>query len=247
MNPQRQARRIAGSSAAAGALPLPAAASQFRSPFRVRAALNWMIRLLSSVRLAMALILVLAMTVLAGTLIDQAPPTVVANPEAYQRWLDNAHGTYGGATGLLDRFQLFNVFHSMFFRGLMTLLAASILLCTAKRWRPTWNTAFHTRSRMSESFLSHARFNAHIEAPMPPAEAAERIRRSLAHAHYYGDMGALRDVTQSIGNVTGYGHRVGYQLGVHLTEQLFLAGRRRPHPIGIGRDERFREDHQARP
>ena len=132
----------------------------------------------------MVLILVLAVTVLTGTLIDQAPPTVIADSEAYERWLTNAVGTYGGATSLLDRFQLFNVFHSMFFRGLMTLLAASILVCTTKRWRPVWNTVFHTRSRMSESFLSHARFNAHIEATMPPAEAAERIRRTLAHAHY---------------------------------------------------------------
>jgi len=99
----------------------------------------------------MVLILVIALTVLTGTLIDQAPPTVIANPEAYQRWLDNAQGTYGGATGVLDRFQLFNVFHSMFFRGLMTLLAASIVVCTTKRFRPIWNTVFHTRSRMSES------------------------------------------------------------------------------------------------
>lgn len=146
--------------------------------------LVWAVRWLSSVRFAMLLLLLLAGAVLTGTLIDQEPPTVSADPEAHQRWLDNARGTYGGATGVLDRFQLFNLFHSAFFRGLLLVLAVSILVCTARRWKPVWNTVFHTRVRVTESFVSHARFNTRTETALSPGATAALVRRSLARAHY---------------------------------------------------------------
>jgi cytochrome c biogenesis protein len=161
----------------AGAL-LHAVAGRRLNPF------VWALRTLSSVRFAMLLLLVLAASVLTGTLIDQEPPTVSASPDAHQRWIDNARSTYGGATDLLDQLQLFNLFHSLFFRGLLLVLAVSILVCTARRWKPIWNTVFHTRVRVTETFVSHARFNTAAETNLPLEDAAARVRRALARAHY---------------------------------------------------------------
>src|SRR5512140_2514865 len=75
--------------------------------------LKWTVRFLASVRVAMVLILLIAAIVLVGTIIDQAPPAVIANQAAYERWMATARARYGGWTDLLNQLQLFNVFHSM--------------------------------------------------------------------------------------------------------------------------------------
>jgi cytochrome c biogenesis protein len=141
-------------------------------------------RFLASMRLALFLIVALAIVVFAGTLIDQAPLPVVSDPVAYARWLDDADGKYGQWTGALDRLQLFNIFHSTYFRGLLGLLAVNILVCTMSRWRGIWNTVFHTRARTTESFLAHAHYSARMQTALPAAEAAERLRKSLARSRY---------------------------------------------------------------
>jgi cytochrome c biogenesis protein len=141
-------------------------------------------RVLSSVRLAMLLILAIALVVLTGTIVDQAPPGVISDPAAYARWLDTARGKYGVWTDLFEKLQLFNVFHSLLFRALMSLLAASILVCTMRRWRGVWTTVFHTRVRMTRSFLLQARSHSQMDAAMTAPEAAERVRRALQRSHY---------------------------------------------------------------
>ena len=132
----------------------------------------------------MVLILVVAAIVLIGTILDQAPPPVVADEAAYARWLAAARGKYGGWTNLLDQLDLFNVFHSLLFRALMSLLAVSIVVCTARRWKAIWATTFHTRVRVNESFLLHARFHSRMDVSMPAPEVAESVRRSLSRARY---------------------------------------------------------------
>ncbi len=139
---------------------------------------------MASLRLALTLILALAVLVFAGTLLDQAPPSIASDPVAYDRWLDQARGKYGDWTGTFDSLQLFNVFHSFYFRALLALLAVSIVVCTMNRWRGIWATVFHTRVRATETFLLHARYNARLEVAMPAPEAAERLRKSLSRAHY---------------------------------------------------------------
>jgi cytochrome c biogenesis protein len=133
---------------------------------------------------ASVLILVLALVVLTGTIIDQAPASVLADHAAYDRWLVTARGKYGSWTDLLDQLQLFGVFHSLLFRGLLALLALSIVVCTMSRWRSVWTTAFHTRTRVNESFLLHARFHARLDVAAEAEESAERIRLALSHAGY---------------------------------------------------------------
>jgi len=143
-----------------------------------------LVRLLSSIRLAMALILGIALVVLVGTVVDQVPTVMRADPAAYARWLELERGKYGSWTELLQRLDLFNVFHSTLFRGLIALLAVSIMVCTMRRWRSVWALTFHTRIRMTETFLRHARFHDAMDASMPVAEAAEQVRRSLSRARY---------------------------------------------------------------
>jgi cytochrome c biogenesis protein len=79
---------------------------------------------------------------------------------------------------------LFNVFHSLWFRLLVGLLTANIIICSVNRWRGIWSSVFRTRVRMGEAFFEHARFNARLEPAMPAAEAAKRVKRALARSRY---------------------------------------------------------------
>lgn len=141
-------------------------------------------RFFTSVRLALVLILGIAAAVLAGTLIDQAPGSVIASPSAYDAWLEHAHGKYGIWTNVFDALQLFNVFHTLWFRLLIALLTANIIVCSVNRWKGIWTTAFHTQVRVGDAFFQHARFNASMTAQMPVAAASERVRRALSRARY---------------------------------------------------------------
>jgi len=136
------------------------------------------------VRVALLLILLLAALVLVGTLLDQVPPPIASDAAAYERWLGLARGKYGVWTGTFDRLQFFQIFHALYFRALLALLAVNIVVCTVNRWRGIWLTVFHTRVRASEAFLVHARHHARFEAAMPAQEAAARLRTRLARARY---------------------------------------------------------------
>lgn len=138
-----------------------------------------------SMRLALVLILAIAAVVLAGTLIDQAPGAVLADPAARSRWLDIARVKYGLWTDVFYRTGMFNVFHSFWFRGLIALLALNIVVCSIHRWKGIWNIAFRTRVRMADEFFVHARHNSVIETSVPVEQAATLARRALSRAHFH--------------------------------------------------------------
>ena len=79
---------------------------------------------------------------------------------------------------------LFNVFHTLWFRLLIALLTANIIVCSVNRWKGIWTTAFRTRVRMGDAFFQHTRFNASMTAQMPAAAASERVQRALSRARY---------------------------------------------------------------
>jgi len=141
-------------------------------------------RFLTSVRLALVLILVLTAAVLVGTLLDQAPPSVIADAASYDQWLERARTRYGPWTGVFDFFQLFNVFHSFWFRLIIGLLTANIIVCTLNRWKGIWTTVFKTRVRMGDNFFQHTRYNAALAVAAPMPATAERVKRALSRSHY---------------------------------------------------------------
>jgi cytochrome c biogenesis protein len=146
------------------------------------AALVW--RPLTSVRFALALILLIASTVLAGTLLEQAPASVVGNTEAYDRWLDQVWVKYGALTPLLDRLQFFNIFQSLWFRMLLALLAISTVACTANRWRTIRAAVFETRVRMPPAFFERSRLYQELAAPLAIKATAAAVRDGLRSAGY---------------------------------------------------------------
>ncbi len=141
-------------------------------------------RFSTSVRLAMAVMGAIAAVTLAGTLVDQVPPAVAADRTAYAVWLEAAHGRYGVWTGTLERLELFNVFHTLYFKSLLGLLALNISLCTINRWRGVWATVFHVPARRQSMFFEHAHHRATLETVLPATVAAEHLKRTLSRARY---------------------------------------------------------------
>lgn len=141
-------------------------------------------RFFTSVRLALILILIITAAVLAGTLLMQAPPSVMANPASYDQWLEQARAKYGIWTGPLEALQFFNVFHSLWFRLLIGLLTINIIVCSVNRWKGIWSMVFPARVRMGDAFFEHARLSARLDADMPPAVAVERAKRAFARSRY---------------------------------------------------------------
>jgi cytochrome c biogenesis protein len=82
-----------------------------------------------SMKTGLALMLGIAVLTLFGAIIVQAPAGLQGDPGAYAAWLDGLRPKYGGWTVVLDTLGLFNVFGSLLFRGLVLLLATSILAC----------------------------------------------------------------------------------------------------------------------
>ena len=159
--------------AAAAALPARTRAS-VRGGLWEMDVLGRVWRFFTSVRLALVLILILTAAVMTGTLLYQAPPSVIADPAPYAQWLDRARSKYGLWTDVFDFFRLFNVFHSLWFRLIIALLTANIIICSLNRWRGVWTTVFKTRVRMGDAFFQHARYNAALSVPLPAATIRTR-------------------------------------------------------------------------
>jgi cytochrome c biogenesis protein len=139
----------------------------------------------TSVRLALVLIFAITAAVFAGTMLDQVAPSVRSDPAMYAQWLSRVEGTYGAfPTKVFDFFDLFNVFHTLWFRVLIGLLTVNIIVCTLNRWKGIWRTAFPQRIRMTDAFFQHARFNARYVLNEPPEAAAVTVKKGLKHTRY---------------------------------------------------------------
>ena len=134
-----------------------------------------------SMKTGLALILGLAVLGLIGTMLVQAPAGLQNDPQAYATWLESLRPKYGGWTGVFDTLGLFNIFSSVWFRGIMVLLMTSVLACSANRAPHLWKLTVHPRMRMSEGFFEHAPSSLVATTAVEPSEAAQRVAAALRH------------------------------------------------------------------
>lgn len=113
--------------------------------------------LLTSMRFAMVLILAMAALGLVGTLLIQAPAGIAADEAAKAEWLSEVRPKYGGWTDVIDRLGFFSIFGSIWFRGLVAFLIASLIACMIQRAPALWHTATKPRVSVGEAFFAHAR------------------------------------------------------------------------------------------
>ena len=108
-------------------------------------------RLLTDVRFAVVLIILLALAGLVGMLVRQFPVTAADDPARYAAELAVMQAAWGGLPAgslIVDAFDalgLFSVISTPWFLLLMTVLVNSIICCTLDRSPRLWRSVGHVR------------------------------------------------------------------------------------------------------
>jgi cytochrome c biogenesis protein len=174
----------------------------------------------SSVKLALVLIIVLAVASLLGALIVQVPGEYARDPATYSLWLERVmRPKYGSWTDVLNALRLFDVYNATWFRLIMAALAFNVIICTLNRLPALWASVFSPRLRMNDAFYAHAPTSIRIQGQ---GLTIEPWRRVLMRNRY------KVQVEKGDGVVYFYGDRNGIaKLGTfatHLSIVVFLAG-----------------------
>jgi cytochrome c biogenesis protein len=123
---------------------------------RVDRALEGLWHFLSSMRTAMVVMLAIAALGVVGSLLIQAPGAAWADPAAKAEWIDGIRPRFGGWTDVLAFFDLFNIFNSLIFRGLVAFLTISLIACSIHRTPGMVKTATKPRVDVGPAFFEHA-------------------------------------------------------------------------------------------
>jgi cytochrome c biogenesis protein len=125
-----------------------------------------------SVKLAIILFILLALTSILGTLIPQG------------RSAAEYAARYGGLSGFFIKLQLTRLYHSPWFLALLFLFAFNTIVCTLVRLGPKLRRAFRPSLEADEKALQAMRIKGRARIARPLPEAAERVRAALAARHY---------------------------------------------------------------
>ncbi len=201
-----------------GPVPAPGAAERMGA---VDSALDRLWHFLTSMKLALVLMLVFAALTLVGTLVIQAPAGISDDPQAKAGWLAEIRPRFGGWTDLMDRLQVFEIFTSVWVRVIGALLAASLIACTVHRIPGTWRTTRKPHVDVGPAFFEHAPQHEAMTFQRKPdevlAEAGQVFKR-----HHYGT------ITEDDGTVHLYAVRNSWApwagLVAHVAIVVILAG-----------------------
>jgi cytochrome c biogenesis protein len=176
-------------------------------------------RLLTSVRFALVQLGVVAVAALLGVFFPQVPDPVRLNPPAYDAWTEIQRETYGPATDIMRRIDLFEVFRSVWFNGLLMLLLVSVGVCTLNRFAPIWRTIRRPLRRVNDRYFETAHARAVFATPVD-ASAVEAV---LRRKRYKVEKVAERDGARYV-----FADRFSWAqmatFATHLSLILFMAG-----------------------
>jgi cytochrome c biogenesis protein len=187
----------------------------------VDSALEKLWHFLTSMKLALVLMLAFAALSLVGTLVIQTPAGVADDPQAKASWLAEIRPRFGGWTDLMDRLQVFEIFTSVWLRAIGALLAASLIACTVHRIPGTWRTMRHPRVDVGPAFFEHAPQHEAMTFHRGPDEVLAEAQGVMRRHHY-------RTITEGDGTVHLYAVRNSWApwagLVAHISIVVILAG-----------------------
>jgi cytochrome c biogenesis protein len=207
--------------------PLPPAAAQAPAATgpsamdRVDRGLEGLWHLLSSMRVAMLIMLAIAILGVAGSLLMQIPRDIVGNNAQEALWLDSVRPRYGGWTDLLSTLGLFNVFNSILFRVLAAALTISLIACSIHRIPGMVRTVRNPRVDPGPAFFDHAPQHEAIVVRRDAAATRDLVDGVLRARHY-------RTASTDDGTVHLYADRFRWApfagLAAHLSIVVIMAG-----------------------
>lgn len=176
-------------------------------------------RLFCSVRFALILILMLAGGFFLGVIVSQVSQETALFPQDYADWIETeARPRYGVFTNLLFLLGLFDVFHAVWFRSLLTLLFVAITVCTLNRFPAIYQTTVKAKPVATEGFLRSAKHRAEFDLDGDLASLGKTLKRQ----------GYRLTVTQEPGKTHIYADKFGWAKYLtfvsHLGLLMFLFG-----------------------
>ena len=127
----------------------------------------------SSVKLAIALLILLAAALVIGTLIPQGESSAFYAAR------------FGGSASLLMGLRLTGLFHSVWFLALLALFAVNTIVCTVARLPAKWRRAFHPQVEAEPAGLLAFRVKGRITRNQAAPEVRARLEALLASRHYH--------------------------------------------------------------
>ena len=168
-------------------------------------------KFLSSVKLAIVLIIILTVASIVGTLIPQG------------RSAAEYTARYGSLAGPLIALRLTRLYQSVWYLALLMLFAANTIVCTLTRLGPKWRRAFGPAPDMDAKSVSSLRSSCRFRLPLTLAAAKDNVVAGLRARRYHlmaappqGDKGALLARKRRLG---WFGSDI-----VHLGLLVILAG-----------------------
>ena len=128
-------------------------------------------RFFCSVRMAVLEIVILALLVLIGTLRGSSVPESIATTLPFTR-------------GLVDAWYGWDVFHSLPFMGILTLISVAIAICTINRAPGIWAAIAHPTVTTTHGFLRNAERAGQVTSDLPLAALAAQCLASLRGSGY---------------------------------------------------------------
>lgn len=133
--------------------------------------------LLTNVKFALLLVGTAAGAGLLAVVIPQMPGPMRGNPAGRSAWLELQRETFGPLTTPMERWGLFEVYHTWWFNGLWVLIIFAVTVCTVSRFPPIWRSIHRPPLRVPEAYFERARFRATVEAHVPPEQVVAALRR----------------------------------------------------------------------
>lgn len=130
------------------------------------------IKFFTSIRLAIILLIILAVASVLGTLIPQ------------QRSLEEYAARYGRLAGPLIRLQLTELYYSIWYLALLGLFALNIIVCTLTRLSPKWRKAVRPHILTEAKSLLALKVKDRYKKSAPLSEVKADLEKSLAASRY---------------------------------------------------------------
>lgn len=131
-----------------------------------------LMKFFSSVKLAITLIIIIALISLVGTLIPQ------------QRSPDEYFVRYGQLANLFQRIELTKLYQSSWFLSLLFLFSLNIVVCTLNRLSPKLRRAFRPRLEIEAKEIVALRIKEKFNKHLTLAEAREKAKKAFSSRHY---------------------------------------------------------------
>jgi len=131
------------------------------------------VRFFTSVKVAITLIIIIAIASIIGTLIPQG--------RSHQEYLLH----YGQLAYLLEKLQLTRLYHSFWYLALLFLFSLNLIICTVVRLRPKLKRALRPFLDFKASDLMALHFHHQFNLNLPLASVQQRAKEILKDHHYH--------------------------------------------------------------